>query len=100
MNMIQNYQDTMLSAIRKENVPTTIFLTNGFQIRGWIKAYDAYVIIIETDGKQQMVYKHAISTVAPLKAVLKLNEAERIHLTERTDAEATDNGETVCFTAV
>jgi host factor-I protein len=66
---MQNYQDALLGAVRRDNVPVTLFLTNGFQIRGQIKAYDAYVIIVEADGKQQMVYKHAISTVVPLKSV-------------------------------
>ncbi len=68
--MAQNYQDTILSAVRRESIPVTIFLTNGFQIRGSIRAFDNYVIIIESDGKQQMVYKHAVSTVVPLKNVV------------------------------
>jgi len=68
-DVAHNYQDVLLSAVRKENMPITIYLTGGYQIRGTIKAFDAYVIIIESDGKQQMVYKHAISTVVPLRAV-------------------------------
>jgi host factor-I protein len=64
-----NYQDQLLSAVRKENMPVTIYLTSGFQIRGLIRNFDAYVVIVESDGKQQMVYKHAISTVVPLKTV-------------------------------
>ena len=68
--MTTNYQDTLLSLVRKDSVPVTIFLTNGFQIRGQICAFDNYVIIVETEGKQQMVYKHAISTIMPLRAVL------------------------------
>ncbi|MDR1663360.1 MAG: RNA chaperone Hfq [Clostridiales bacterium] len=67
--MAQHYQDTILSAVRRENIPVTIFLTSGFQLRGNIRAFDNYVIILESDGKQQMVYKHAISTVVPFKAV-------------------------------
>ena len=97
--MTQNYQDTLLSAVRKENMPVMIFLTNGFQIRGLIKAYDAYVIIVEADGKQQMVYKHAISTIIPLKAVLKLNTVDRVSLTETAPPQNSD-GEEVCFTTV
>jgi host factor-I protein len=88
--MAQNYQDALLSAVRKENMPVTVFLTNGFQIRGQIKAFDAYVIIVEAEGgKQQMVYKHAISTIIPLKAVLKLNVVDRVTVTESAFAEAT-----------
>ena len=93
--MTQNYQDTLLSAVRKDNMPVTVFLTSGFQIRGQIKAFDNYVIIIESDGKQQMVYKHAISTIIPLKAVLKLNAVDRVMVTERPP---TDSEEGTCFT--
>ena len=71
--MVQNYQEILLSTVRKENIPVTIYLTSGFQIRGSIRAFDNYVIIVETDGKQQMLYKHAISTVVPLKAVQSFN---------------------------
>jgi host factor-I protein len=96
--MTQNYQDALLSAVRKENVPVTIFLTNGFQIRGLIKAFDAYVIIAEADGKQQMVYKHAISTIIPIKMVLKLNVVDRISLSEAVPSGTTNNEEQTCFT--
>ena len=99
-NPSQNFQDALLSTVRKENVPVTIFLTNGFQIRGQIKAFDAYVIIVEADGKQQMVYKHAISTVAPLKAVLKLNMVDRVTLAESTETEKPEGDDTPCFTGV
>ena len=74
--MQQSYQDLMLAAVRKEDVPVTIYLTSGFQIRGNIRAFDNYVIIVESDGKQQMLYKHAISTVVPLKSVLNLGGAD------------------------
>ena len=72
--MAHNYQDLILSGIRRDSTPITIYLTSGFQIRGILKAFDNYVIIVETDGKQQMVYKHAISTIVPLKAITNLNE--------------------------
>lgn len=65
--MNKNFQDLILNQVRKENMPVTIFLTSGFQIRGIIRGFDSYVIIVESDGKQQMVYKHAISTIIPLK---------------------------------
>jgi host factor-I protein len=77
-------------------MPVTIFLTNGFQIRGLIKAFDAYVIIVEADGKQQMVYKHAISTVIPLKAVLRLNVVDRVTITET--ATTSNDEDQACFT--
>lgn len=71
--MSKNYQDTILSTVRRENIPVTIFLTSGFQIRGNIRAFDNYVIVVDSDGKQQMVYKHAVSTIVPLRAVTDLN---------------------------
>ena len=74
--MSKNLQDLVLNQVRKDNMPVTIFLTSGFQIRGVIKGFDSYVIIIEADGKQQMVYKHAVSTVIPLKFVSGLTMAE------------------------
>ncbi len=70
--MGKNLQDLLLNQVRKENMPVTIFLTSGFQIRGVIKGFDNYVIIIESEGKQNMVYKHAVSTVVPLRIVANL----------------------------
>lgn len=64
-----NLQDFFLNQVRKENTPVTIFLVNGFQLKGNIRGFDNFTVIIEVDGKQQMVYKHAISTVMPMKAV-------------------------------
>lgn len=63
MNKSINIQDTFLNQLRKENIPATVYLTNGFQIRGIIKAFDNFTIVIDSDGRQQMVYKHAISTL-------------------------------------
>jgi host factor-I protein len=67
-----SYQDQLLNAARKDNVYLTIFLMSGFQIRGSIKAFDQYVVLLDVEGKQQMVYKHAISTIIPSKT-LKLD---------------------------
>jgi host factor-I protein len=64
-----NIQDTFLNQIRKENIPVTVYLTNGFQLRGYIKAFDNFTIVLDSEGKQQMVYKHAISTFTPAKPV-------------------------------
>ncbi|MCF8564847.1 RNA chaperone Hfq [Alicyclobacillus tolerans] len=64
-----NMQDTFLNQVRKERVPVTVYLVNGFQIRGTIKAFDNFTVVVEADGKQQMIYKHAISTFLPLKPV-------------------------------
>jgi len=63
-----NLQDSFLNQIRKENnLPVVIYLINGFQLRGVVKGFDNFTVIIENDGKQQLVYKHAISTITPLK---------------------------------
>ncbi|HEX3031332.1 MAG TPA: RNA chaperone Hfq [Bacillota bacterium] len=70
MNKTQiNLQDAFLNQVRKENIPVTIYLVNGFQLKGMVKGFDNFTVILELEGKQQMVYKHAISTVAPLRAV-------------------------------
>ncbi|MFD1426193.1 host factor-I protein [Kroppenstedtia sanguinis] len=64
-----NVQDTFLNQIRKESVPVTIYLVNGFQLRGLVRGFDNFTIVIDSDGKQQMVYKHAISTFTPVRSV-------------------------------
>ncbi|MEW6275867.1 MAG: RNA chaperone Hfq [Bacillota bacterium] len=64
-----NLQDAFLNQVRKENLPVTIFLVNGFQLKGIIKGFDNFTVIMESDGKQMMVYKHAISTISPVKPV-------------------------------
>lgn len=70
MNKSQiNLQDAFLNQIRKNNVPVTIFLINGFQLKGNVKGFDNFTVVLEIEGKQQMVYKHAISTISPLKPV-------------------------------
>ena len=62
-----NLQEAILKECRKEKVPVTRFLMNGFQLRGIVTGYDSFVVVLVTAGKQQMIYKHAISTLAPMK---------------------------------
>jgi host factor-I protein len=62
-----NLQDAILSEVRRDRVPVTLFLMNGFQLRGVVTGFDSFVVVLVTDGKQQMIYKHAISTLAPMK---------------------------------
>ena len=62
-----NLQDAILRECRKDKVPLTLFLTNGFQLRGIITGYDSFVVVLVSDGKQQMIYTHAISTLAPIR---------------------------------
>lgn len=60
-----NLQDVFLNQVRKENVGVIIHLTNGFQLRGNVKGFDNFTVILDSMGKQMMVYKHAISTISP-----------------------------------
>ncbi len=64
-----NLQDAILNEVRKDRIPVTLFLMNGFQLRGIITGFDSFVVVLVTDGKQQMIYKHAISTLAPIKTL-------------------------------
>ncbi|MDP2858522.1 MAG: RNA chaperone Hfq [Bacillota bacterium] len=64
-----NLQDTFLNQVRKESIPLTIYLVNGFQLRGLVKGFDNFTVVLENEGKQQLVYKHAISTITPSRAV-------------------------------
>ncbi|MFS1512482.1 RNA chaperone Hfq [Chengkuizengella sp. SCS-71B] len=74
MNKSINIQDTFLNQLRKESISVTVYLTNGFQLRGLIKAFDNFTIVIESEGRQQMVYKHAISTFTPQKNVSLMSD--------------------------
>ena len=62
-----NLQEAILKEVRRDKVPVTLFLMNGFQLRGVITGYDSFVVVLVSEGKQQMIYKHAISTLAPMK---------------------------------
>ena len=68
-----NLQDIFLTQVRRERRTVTMFLMNGFQMRGLITGFDAFTVILTSDGKQQVVYKHAISTIVPERPV-PLNE--------------------------
>ncbi len=68
-----NLQDIFLNQVRKDHTSITIYLINGFQMKGLVKGFDSYTIVIESEGKQQMIYKHAISTIQPSKTVNFLN---------------------------
>ena len=62
-----NLQEAILKEVRRDKVPVTLFLMNGFQLRGVITGYDSFVVVLVSDGKQQMIYKLAISPLAPMK---------------------------------
>ena len=60
-------QDAILKEVRRDKIPVTLFLMNGFQLRGTITGFDSFVVVLVSEGKQQMIYKHAISTLAPIR---------------------------------
>ena len=67
MSENMNLQAAILKECRRDKVPVTLFLMNGFQLRGVVTGHDSFVVILVSDGKQQMIYKHAISTLAPIR---------------------------------
>jgi len=73
MSEAVNLQEAILCEVRREKVPVTLFLMNGFQLRGVITGYDSFVVVLVSEGKQQMIYKHAISTLAPMKPLKTAN---------------------------
>ena len=69
MEKTKNLQDLFLNRSRSEKFPVTVFLMNGFQMRGVVKGFDSFTVVLDTDGKQQVIYKHAISTIIPVHPV-------------------------------
>ena len=69
MQKTNNLQDLFLTRLNRTRANVTFFLMNGYQLRGQVTGFDAFVVFLTTDGKQQMIYKHAISTITPERAV-------------------------------
>ncbi|MCC3306060.1 RNA chaperone Hfq [Sneathiella sp. HT1-7] len=61
----QNVQDVFLNKVRKDKIPVTVFLVNGVKLQGSISWFDNFSVLLRRDGHEQLVYKHAISTVMP-----------------------------------
>lgn len=74
MKITTNLQDVFLNKARKDNIIITIYLINGYQIKGMVKGFDNYTLILDSDGKQQLIYKHAISTIIPIKPINLVNK--------------------------
>ena len=70
-----NLQDLFLCRARRSDTPVTVFLVNGFQMRGTIAGFDPFTVVLTADGKQNLIYKHAISTISPARP-LDLTESE------------------------
>lgn len=64
-----NLQDVFLNLARKNKMPLTMFLMNGFQLRGVVTGFDNFTVVLDSEGKQQLIYKHAISTIIPARAI-------------------------------
>ena len=64
-----SYQDTFLARARQRRCPVTVFLVNGFQMRGVVEGFDVFTVVLQSDGKQNLIYKHAISTISPVRSV-------------------------------
>ena len=77
MSKGQNLQDNFLNTLRKEHTPVSIFLVNGIKLQGKVDSFDQYVVMLKNTSSQ-MVYKHAISTIVPSKAVKMTHEPESI----------------------
>ena len=73
MSENMNLQEAILNECRRDKVPLTLFLMNGFQLRGIVTGFDSFVVVLVSDGKQQMIYKHAISTLAPIRPLKAAN---------------------------
>ena len=76
MPKTNNLQDIFLSQARRERRSVTMFLMNGFQMRGFITGFDSFVVVLTSDGKQQVIYKHAISTIVPERPISLTESAE------------------------
>lgn len=74
MHISTALQDELLDEITEQKVPVTVFLMNGFQIRGMILDHDDAVLVLEADSKQQIIYKHAVSTIIPFRPLNNLNK--------------------------
>ena len=69
MQKTQNLRDTFLNQLRKDRAVVTMFLMNGFQLHGVVKGFDGFTVVLDSEGRQQLIYKHAISTVVPPKPI-------------------------------
>ena len=69
MQKTNNLQEVFLTQLRRERRPVTVFLMNGFQMRGYVTGFDAFSVVLSSDGKQMFIYKHAISTITPERPV-------------------------------
>ena len=71
-----NLQDVFLNQARREKITVTIYLTTGFQFKGIVRGFDSFTVILDCEGRQNLVYKHAISTITPSKSISILDSVD------------------------
>ncbi|MCI7742927.1 MAG: RNA chaperone Hfq [Clostridiales bacterium] len=69
MQKTQNLQDLILNQARRDRSMVTVFLMNGFQLHGVVRGFDSFTLVLDSEGKQQLIYKHAISTIVPPRPI-------------------------------
>ncbi|MEW6106538.1 MAG: RNA chaperone Hfq [Bacillota bacterium] len=74
-----NLQDVFLNAVRRQEIPVTIYLINGYQMKGLVKGFDSFTVILSDGTKQDLIYKHAISTITPARAIPLPSHADHEH---------------------
>jgi host factor-I protein len=79
MNKVNNnLQDVFLNQARKDRIFVTIHLVNGFQLKGYVKGFDNFTIVLNSDDKQILIYKHAVSTISPQSPILFTSSQDEI----------------------
>ena len=79
MNKVtNNLQDVFLNGARKARLNVIVHLVNGFQLKGVVRGFDNFTVILDSDGKQMMVYKHSITTITPAKPILFQRDDEMV----------------------
>ena len=73
---VNNLQDIFLNNARKDKIHVSIFLVNGVQLKGYVKGFDSFTVVLDSEGRQQLIYKHAISTISPARQILFNNEQQ------------------------
>ena len=73
---INNLQDIFLNGARKNKIPVEVYLTNGYKLKGFVKGFDSFTVILDSDGKQMLIYKHSITTITPARPILFTNNPE------------------------
>ena len=69
MQKTNNLQEIFLTQVRRERRNVTVFLMNGYQMRGYVTGFDAFTVVLSSDGKQMVIHKHAISTIVPERPI-------------------------------